>query len=122
MHKKACIIEKPFSANKMYTPIARGKMIKSKKYNEWIEKNITTLKENMDAPESFPINIEIMILANHFWRLKNDPDNLVKPLMDLLVRCEIIPDDTSRYIENINVRYLYMPGEPHVRISYDYNE
>jgi hypothetical protein len=43
-------------------------------------------------------------------------------LIDLLVKAEIIPDDTSRYIENINVRYLYMSGPPTVRISYDFVE
>ena len=31
MLKKSCTIEEPFSANKMYAPIARGKMVKSKK-------------------------------------------------------------------------------------------
>jgi Holliday junction resolvase RusA-like endonuclease len=76
----------------------------------------------MAVIESFPINLEIMILANHLWRMKHDSDNLVKPLIDLLVKAEIIPDDTSRYIENINVRYLYMSGPPTVRISYDFVE
>jgi len=39
MLKKSCTIEEPFSANKMYAPVARGKMVKSKKkYIDWIEK------------------------------------------------------------------------------------
>ena len=122
MQKTSCIIDKPFSANQMYVPIARGKLIKSKKYNLWIEKNLPLVKEQMEVVESFPINLEIMILANHLWRMKHDSDNLVKPLIDLLVKAEIIPDDTSRYIENISVRYLYMPGPPTVRISYDFVE
>jgi Holliday junction resolvase RusA-like endonuclease len=58
-------------------------------------------------------------MANHLWRMKNDSDNLVKPLIDLLVRAQIIPDDTSRYIENVHLRYLYIPGDPMVRISYE---
>ena len=118
MQKTSCIVNKPFSANKMYVPIARGKMIKSKKYNAWIDKNLPIMKEEMLPASQFPINVELLVMANHLWRLKNDSDNLVKPLIDLLVRAEIIPDDTSRYIENVHVRYLYIPGDPMVRISY----
>ena len=42
MRKNACMLENPISANQMYAPIARGKMVKSKKYNLWIEKNKRT--------------------------------------------------------------------------------
>ena len=46
MLKKSCTIEEPFSANKMYAPVARGKMVKSKKYIDWIEKNVVIIKNN----------------------------------------------------------------------------
>lgn len=118
MQKNACIIYKPFSANQMYVPIARGKMVKSRKYNAWIEKNLQVVIEEMAPVSNFPVDIELLVMANHFWRQKNDIDNLVKPLIDLLVKAKIIPDDTSRYIENVHVRYLYISGEPLVRISY----
>lgn len=122
MQKTSCMINKPFSANQMYTPIARGKMIKSKKYNAWIEKNLAILYEEMKPASDFPIDVEILIMANHFWRMKNDADNLAKPLIDLLVKAKIVPDDSSRYIENINIRYLYISGEPLVRLSYSPTE
>lgn len=118
MQKNACIIYKPFSANQMYVPIARGKMVKSRKYNAWIEKNLQVVIEEMAPVSNFPVDIELLVMANHFWRQKNDIDNLVKPLIDLLVKANIVPDDTSRYIENVHVRYLYISGEPLVRISY----
>jgi Holliday junction resolvase RusA-like endonuclease len=117
MQKTSCIVHKPFSANNMYVPIARGKMIKSRKYNNWIEKNLPVIVEGMTPPENFPVNIELLVMANHFWRTKNDIDNLAKPLIDLLVKGNILPDDTSRYVENIHIRYLYISGEPLVRIS-----
>lgn len=119
MRKNSCIVNKPFSANNMYVPIARGKMVKSKKYNNWIEKNLPIIIEEMNRPDKFPINIELLVMANHFWRMKNDIDNLAKPLIDLLVKAEILPDDTSRYVENVNIRYLYISGDPLVRISYE---
>ena len=118
MQKTSCIVHKPFSANQMYVPIARGKMVKSKKYNSWIEKNLPVIHE-LTPPEKFPFNVELLVMANHLWRQKHDIDNLAKPLIDLLVKGQIFPDDTSRYIENIHVRYLYISGDPLVRISYE---
>jgi Holliday junction resolvase RusA-like endonuclease len=106
----------------MYIPIARGKMIKSKKYNAWIEKNLAILSEEMKPADDFPIDVEILIMANHLWRMKNDADNLAKPLIDLLVKAKIVPDDCSRYIENVNIRYLYISGDPLVRLSYSPTE
>ena len=122
MQKTSCIVHKPFSANNMYVPIARGKMIKSRKYNNWIQKNLPVIVEEMTPPEKFPVNVELLVMANHLWRQKHDIDNLAKPLIDLLVKGQIFPDDTSRYVENIHVRYLYISGEPLVRISYEIAE
>ena len=118
MLKKSCTIQEPFSANKMYAPVARGKMVKSKKYNDWIEKNISIIKDNLLPATNYPIEIEILILADFQWKMKCDPDNIVKPIVDLLVRAQIIPDDTSRFVESVKVRYLQGFGSPTTCISY----
>ena len=102
----------------MYTPIARGKLIKSKKYRSWIEKNTPIVKDNLLPANKFPIEVEILIMANTQWKMKSDPDNIVKPIVDLLVRAEIIPDDTSRFIESVKVRYLQGFGPAVTCISY----
>lgn len=118
MLKKSCTIQEPFSANKMYAPVARGKMVKSKKYNDWIEKNVLIIKDNLLPATNYPIEIEILILADTQWKMRCDPDNIVKPIVDLLVRAEIIPDDTSRFVESVKVRYLQGFGSPTTCISY----
>ena len=118
MLKKSCTIQEPFSANKMYAPIARGKMVKSKKYNEWINKNVSIIKNTLLPANKFPIEVEILVLADYQWKMKCDPDNIVKPIVDLLVRAEIVPDDTSRFIESVKVRYLQGFGSPVTCISY----
>ena len=118
MLKKSCTIEEPFSANKMYAPVARGKMVKSKKYNEWINKNVSIIKDTLIPAKEFPIEVEILIMADSQWKMKCDPDNIVKPIVDLLVRAEIVPDDTSRFIESVKVRYLQGFGSPITCISY----
>ena len=118
MLKKSCTIEEPFSANKMYAPIAKGKMVKSKKYNDWITKNVTKIKDNLLPANKFPIEVEILVLADSQWKMRCDSDNIVKPIVDLLVRAEIVPDDTSRFIESVKVRYLQGFGSPVTCISY----
>lgn len=118
MLKKSCVIEEPFSANKMYAPIARGQMVKSKKYNDWIEKHTPILKETMEPANSFPIDVDILIMADWNWKYKNDSDNLIKPIVDLLKRACIIPDDTTRYVNSVKVRYLQGFKQPVICISY----
>jgi Holliday junction resolvase RusA-like endonuclease len=112
-----CIIGEPFSCNKMYVPVARGKMVKSMAYRKWIDENSKLM--NLRKPKSFPIVVDIMIMANHQWSLRNDPDNVVKPVIDLMARCGVVPDDTNQYIERIGVRVLYFPGRASLSVSYE---
>ncbi len=120
--KKYCSIEEPFSANQMYVPIARGKLIKSKKYNKWIDKNIPILREKLSPPEKYPINVSVLIMADYQWKIKHDPDNIIKPIIDLLVKANIIPNDTTRFINGVNVKYLQGFGPPVTTISYEYED
>ena len=122
MLKKSCVIEEPYSANKMYAPIARGQMVKSKKYVDWIEKHTPILKEKMEPAKEFPIDVEILVMASWDWKYKNDTDNLIKPIVDLLKRADIIPDDTTRYVNSVKVRYLQGFKQPTICISYDTTE
>lgn len=122
MLKKSCVIEETFSANKMYTPIARGQMAKSKKYNAWIEKHTPILKEAMEPAKEFPIDVDILVMASWDWKYKNDTDNLIKPIVDLLKRADIIPDDTTRYVNSVKVRYLQGFKQPTICISYTSTE
>jgi Holliday junction resolvase RusA-like endonuclease len=118
MLKTSCTIQEPFSANNMYTPVAKGKMIKSKKYRNWISLNTPILKENLLPATKLPIDVEILIMADIFWKMKCDSDNIIKPIVDLLVRAEIVPDDKTRFINSVKVRYLQGFGAPVTCISY----
>jgi Holliday junction resolvase RusA-like endonuclease len=118
MLKTSCTIQEPFSANNMYTPVAKGKMVKSKKYRKWIDLNTPILKENLLPATKLPIDVEILIMADVFWKMKCDSDNIIKPIVDLLVRAEIVPDDKTRFINSVKVRYLQGFGAPVTCISY----
>ncbi len=102
----------------MFTPIARGKLVKSRHYNQWIEKNLSILKDNLKPIEKYPVEIELVVYSNHEWKNRNDLDNCIKPIIDLLVKAEIIPDDTTKYIENVSIRHVWMTGKPIMSIAY----
>jgi Holliday junction resolvase RusA-like endonuclease len=117
MENKYCTINDTFSANQMYVPVRRGVMCKSAKYNSWINENINIVKQ-MKKPEKYPIHIDILILADHKWKQKHDTDNCIKPLIDLLVKAGVLPDDSTKYIESVHARHLTGVGKPVVTISY----
>jgi Holliday junction resolvase RusA-like endonuclease len=102
----------------MYTPVAYGKLIKSKKYREWIDKNLPIIVESMLPADLFPVDVEILVMADMNWKMKHDSDNLIKPIVDLLVRAKIVPNDTTRYVNSVKVRYLQSFWESTVCISY----
>ena len=90
-------------------------------YKEWIEKNSIILRENLSIPQKFPVNIEILILADWRWTQKNDPDNCLKPILDLLVSSGILPNDNNRFVESVFCRFLYFPTngmEAQTKISF----
>jgi Holliday junction resolvase RusA-like endonuclease len=117
MENKHCTINNTFSANQMYVPVRRGVMCKSAKYNDWIKENVDIVRQ-MKKPEQYPIHIDILILADSKWKQRHDTDNCIKPLVDLLVKAGVIPDDSTRYIESIQARHLMGFGKPVVTISY----
>ena len=117
MIKTSIVLNSLFSANNMYVPLARGVMSKSKKYNDWISKNLPLV--DLSSPSRYPVKVEILLMVNYNWTKKNDPDNYIKPVMDLLVRAGVFPDDTNKYISGVEVRTLYLIGEPVMRISYE---
>lgn len=102
----------------MYAPIGYGKMTKSKQYINWLAKNKEIIKKNLIPPDEFPIELQLTVFSNDNWVKRNDIDNLIKPTIDLLVKSEIIPDDTTQYIENVNIKYVWMTGYPVLAITY----
>lgn len=120
----SCSIGAPFSANGMYAPVARGVLKRTKKYNEWIEKNQPLLEEALLPAKEFPISLKVVVMGGRGFNsmTKNDIDNLKKPLCDLLVRAKIVPDDEKKYISRVEISYLPSPTsgcEPLTFISYE---
>jgi len=90
----------------MYAPMKKGGMCLTRKYRNWIEHNLPIIKEGLRKPERFPVNIEITVVAGRGWNDSRDIDNTIKPLVDLLVRAEVLPDDKTQYVNRVTARYM----------------
>ena len=40
-------------------------------FNKWIEKNIPILQEKLSSPEKYPIQVDILIMADYMWKIKH---------------------------------------------------
>lgn len=89
----------------MYTPSKKYGMVKSTKYRKWIKKNIKII-EQYKRPVKFPVEIEVIVMEGKGFTYKNDIDNILKSICDLLVKAEIIPDDCSKYISKCSSKFL----------------
>ena len=98
-------IGSPFSANQMYTPSIKYGMVKSRKYRKWIEHNLTQF-QTINKPTSFPVEIDICVFGGRGFGKNSDVDNIIKPIGDLLVKAEILPDDNHIYVNKYTVRFM----------------
>ena len=94
------------SANQMYAPTKKGGLCKTKKYNAWIELNRPKFEEQLLPATSFPVSVDILVMGGCDWNDARDIDNVIKPIVDLLVKAKILPDDTTKYVEDAKARFL----------------
>lgn len=106
----SCTLGKPFSANNMYT-VSKGRIVKTKKYRDWSDYNLPLVIKDMTPAKSFPVKIYIQVMDGYGWNDKRDTDNIIKPLLDLLVKSGILPDDNHKFVEHVEARYLPWPGK-----------
>lgn len=81
-------------------------MVKTRKYRRWIEQNLDTIREGLDKPERFPVEIEITVVEGRGFHHRHDIDNINKAIVDLLVRAEILPDDNVRYVSKCVEKFM----------------
>ena len=103
----------------MYTPSKKYGMVKSAKYRNWIAKNIPLVQNGLDKVEFFPVEIEIKVCGGRDFTNKSDIDNTIKSAVDLLVKAEILPEDSLEYVQRTSARHFpFSGGESLTIISY----
>ena len=105
----------------MYVPVGRGQMVRSKKYNAWLDKHIPIFQRGLRKAERFPVDIEIKVVRGRQWDSRRDIDNILKPTVDALTKAGIIPDDKTQFVASAAAHYMDFhsgKGDTLVMISY----
>jgi Holliday junction resolvase RusA-like endonuclease len=96
----------PPSTNALYINVKGRGRIKSRDYRGWSQSKgweILTQK-----PQKFVVPVHLIIIAKQPKR-QRDGDNLLKPLLDLLVTQQIIPDDSHKYVKGVSFQWTERP-------------
>lgn len=79
----------------------------SKEYAAWRADAGWELKAQWPAKHAGPVRIEISVGESSSGA---DGDNLLKPLLDLLVTHQIIVDDSKKYVKGFTFDWRQLPG------------
>lgn len=90
----------PPSANALFANASCGR-IKSRKYRDWIKEAGWIVQAARVGRIIGAVKVEIILPSN----MRGDPDNRIKPLLDLVTRLGLIEDDAARVIRGINVEF-----------------
>lgn len=108
-----CSVPMPPSANNVFLNVAGRGRVRSKAYRAWAEEAGWMVKSRMNGMVTDPISVRIELCPKN--RRAYDIDNRIKPSLDLLVACGVIPDDSNKYIRQVMVREV--PTGPECTIT-----
>lgn len=57
-------------------------------------------------PQKFDVEVSISIGIVAPDKRARDIDNLIKPILDVLVKAQIIKDDNSKYVRKVSAQWL----------------
>lgn len=91
----------PPSVNALFLNVRGRGRVRTQAYRKWADEAGWLLKSQ--RPASFKAPVKVAIEVNPPNRRARDLDNLSKPVMDLLVTHQVIPDDSIRYVRGVSV-------------------
>jgi Holliday junction resolvase RusA-like endonuclease len=92
------VLTPPPSVNAMYYNVAGGGRRKTRQYAAWIRGELKALLAQRAKPFEGCATVTITLPKS-----KADPDNKIKPTLDLLVRAGVLKDDRSDYVSGVSV-------------------
>lgn len=94
----------PPSVNAVWLRGKKGSYI-APKYAAWIGVNSLTISRSV-KPFAKSVSITIRVYGGKGWRTNRDIDNILKPVLDLLVRKQVIIDDNCQVVTKVCAIYL----------------
>jgi len=103
--KVAVTLPLPPSVNNLFATVG-GKRVRSKAYARWI-KNVSGLLLELERPQGIPVVVHVDVFGT--LNRARDLDNMLKPIGDALVTCNVLPGDSVKHV--VGWRILYWPSE-----------
>ena len=114
-------IELPFppTLNTCFQNIpGRGRVV-TPRYREWINEALWVLKSQRSVMHETEVSISIGLVAPD--KRNRDCDNLIKPVLDLLVKGRVLKDDSQKYVRKVSVEWK-PSGPPCAVLITDYED
>lgn len=94
----------PPSVNTIWR-VSNGRMVKSAKYREWLSCcDLAALQSRIPRPSiKKPVSVDVVVRTGHGWNRSRDIDNLLKPILDWLVRWDILSGDDCGVVRQIHL-------------------
>ena len=92
----------PPSTNNLFVSSRRGYRFKSRRYNAWLTEAGWILKVQRAGRIAGPVQVVIRATPK---RRRRDADNLIKPLLDLLVSARVIEGDDWRVVRSVTAAW-----------------
>lgn len=90
------------------------KRFKTREYREWIEATGRTFARLIVA-RVYPVEVWVKVTGR--VNPQRDIDNFAKPLLDAVVAAGVVPDDTIKYVDRVDVWYEPGPGDPRAVVT-----
>lgn len=95
-------IPMPPSLNNAFVNVAGKGRVRSKAYNAWAEEAGWMIKARKNGTVLGPVSVLIDIRPQNNRAF--DLDNRMKPCLDILVDCGVLPDDSNKFVKAVSVR------------------
>ncbi len=90
-----------------------AKVTLSQPYDLWLEVNMRKIWQE-NTTRKFPadlVEIRIWLYGGKGWTKSRDPDNIVKPCVDLITKAGLIDDDNCTIVQRVIVTYVPAPSK-----------
>lgn len=94
------LLSPPPSANALFYNVSGAGRRKTRQYQSWIKNALKELMVQRARPFEGCAKVTITLPKS-----RGDADNKIKPTLDLLVRAEILRDDSPSYVSAVTVTF-----------------
>ncbi len=95
------VVPVPPSTNNLFVNAGKRR-VTSSKYQDWQNVAIPILRA-LSPPTQYPVGI--VLTVEEKVRSSRDIDNFVKPILDAIVKAELIVNDNVKHVAEVTIRY-----------------